>query len=279
MEPKLPCFWSVGFRLAVSGKGGVGKSTLAGTLARLFAQDGHRVLAIDADPDANLSSALGLPSSLRQNVRTISHERQLIEERTGAKVREFGQIFTLNPDVRGIAEQYATRYNGVDLLVLGAAQRAGGGCACPESVLLKSLVRHLVLKRDEVVILDMEAGIEHLGRGTALGVDLMLVVVEPGQRSVETAHRIRAMALNIGIQGFAVVVNKSTAPERDRTWMLQEFGSVLGVIPFDSRIADADRADRALLDLEDSRLLAPFREIHRGLCELYEHSASMKIPG
>ena len=181
-------------KIAISGKGGVGKSTLAGTLARLWAAEGRRVLAIDADPDANLASALGLPAALRHTVHTISEERQLIEERTGAKVREFGQIFSLNPEVSDIADNYATHYAGVDLLVLGAAQRAGSGCACPESVLLKSLVRELVLRRDEVVILDMEAGIEHLGRGTAMGVDVMIAVVEPGQRSVETAHRVREMA-------------------------------------------------------------------------------------
>ena len=149
-------------------------------------------------------------------MHTISEERQLIEERTGAKVREFGQIFSLNPDVADIADNYATRYAGVDLLVLGAAQRAGSGCACPESVLLKSLVRELVLRRDEVVILDMEAGIEHLGRGTAMGVDVMIAVVEPGQRSVETAHRVREMAAGIGITRFAVVLNKSTAPAEDQ---------------------------------------------------------------
>ena len=193
-------------KIAISGKGGVGKSTLAGTLARLYAQDGCRVLAIDADPDANLASALGFPLDLRDSIPTISNERQLIEERTGAKVREFGQIFTLNPDVAGIAEQYGVCHAGVNLLVLGAAQRAGGGCACPEGVLLKSLVRDLVLNRDEVVILDMEAGIEHLGRGSCAGVDIMVVVVEPGRRSIDTAHRVKEMAAALGIKRFAVVV-------------------------------------------------------------------------
>ena len=270
----------MGLKLAISGKGGVGKSTLAGVLARLFALDGFRVLAIDADPDANLASALGFPPDLRRALRTISEERQLIEERTGARVREFGQIFALNPNVEGIAEQYATSHAGVNLLVLGAAQRAGSGCACPESVLLKSLVRHLVLKRDEVVILDMEAGIEHLGRGTAMGVDLLLVVVEPGQRSVDTAHHIREMAAGLGIGRFAVVVNKSTSTENDRTWMSREFGEdqVLGVIPFDPRIADADRVDRSPIDCGGEGLLMPFREIQRILYEQFEHSFPVPCP-
>jgi CO dehydrogenase maturation factor len=127
-------------------------------------------------------------------------------------------------------------------------------------------VRHLVLQRDEVVVLDMEAGIEHLGRGTAMGVDLILVVVEPGKRSIETAHRIRGMAAALGIRRFAVVLNKASAP-RDQAWVEAEFGSdqVLGVIPFDPRIADADRQGVSLMDLGLEELLQPFRAIRERL--------------
>jgi CO dehydrogenase maturation factor len=250
-------------KLAVSGKGGVGKSTLAGTLACLLAAQGRRVLAVDADPDANLASALGMPAELRAQIHTISTERRLIEERTGAKLQGYGQMFKINPEVSDIASRYATHYAGVDLLVLGAVPRAAGGCACPESVLLKNLVLHLVLKSDEVVILDMEAGIEHLGRGTAMGVDWMLTVVEPGRRSVETAHRVREMSRAIGIRRFGVVLNKSVAPAAERQWMEEEFGAgaVLATIPFDSRIGLADRRGQSLLDLNQPDLLAPFYEL------------------
>jgi len=260
-------------KLAISGKGGVGKSTVAGALARLFAEGGQRVLAIDADPDANLASAIGLPAGLRQAIHTISSERELIEERTGAKVREFGQMFKLNPDVADIAERFAVRHAGVDLLVLGAVQHAAGGCACPESVLLKSLVRHLVLKRGEVVILDMEAGIEHLGRGTAMGVDWMLIVVEPGRRSLETARRVRQMGSELGIRRFGVVLNKSINPVEDRQWISTELGGddLLAVIPFDGRIAQADRLGLSVMELERPELLDPFRSLMNAL-QQGEHS-------
>jgi CO dehydrogenase maturation factor len=262
-----PTQLEIPIKLAISGKGGVGKSTVAGTLACLYAADGHQVLAIDADPDANLASALGMPPELRSTIRTISTERQLIEERTGAKLQGYGQIFKINPDVSDIASRYATRYAGVDLLVLGAVPRAAGGCACPESVLLKNLILHLVVKTNDIVILDMEAGIEHLGRGTAMGVDLMLAVVEPGKRSVETALRVKNMAAAIGIHRFAVVLNKAVASDADSQWIRDEFGAdaLLGTIPFDSRIGLADRHGESLIDLGHEDLLAPFRNLKDAL--------------
>jgi CO dehydrogenase maturation factor len=236
---------------------------VAGTLALLYAAGGHQVLAVDADPDANLASAIGMPPELRTTIRTISTERHLIEERTGAKVQGYGQIFKINPDVADIAARFAVRHAGVDLLTLGAVQRAAGGCACPESVLLKQLVQHLVLKEKEIVILDMEAGIEHLGRGTAMGVDMMLVVVEPGKRSVETAHRVKDMASAIGINRFGIVLNKSVERDSESRWIADEFGAgtLLGVIPFDSRIGRADRLGQSLIELGHEDILVPFRSL------------------
>ena len=166
-------------KLAISGKGGTGKSTLAAILAHLFQRDGLRVLAVDADPDANLAAALGVPEELAAGIIPISEDRRLIKERTGAEGGRFGQLFKLNPTVGDIPERCTVTFRGLHLLVLGAVRKGGGGCACPENVLLRSLLEEIVLRREEVVIVDMEAGIEHLGRGTARAVNKLVIMTEP----------------------------------------------------------------------------------------------------
>ena len=249
-------------KLAVSGKGGVGKSTLCGTLARLFANDGYKVLAVDADPDANLASAVGMPVSLQANIKTISKEADIIKDRTGATPGKMGQMFSLAPDVSGIAEICGVNYAGVDVVVLGAVKTGGSGCACPESILLKSLVMDMVLYRDEIVILDMEAGIEHLGRGTAMGVDAMIVVVEPGSRSIETANRIKEMSESIGIKKVLFVLNKYFS-EDDIVSVNNSLGNqnVIGYIPFDMRIAKSDKEKKSLLDMDAPDLVKIYSDI------------------
>lgn len=198
-----------GLKIAIAGKGGVGKTSIAGALSLLYAKKGKRVLAVDADPDSNLASALGLPRAEAQKITPLSAMKDLIEDRTGAK-SGFGGFFSMNPRVDDIPERLSIKHEGVRLLVLGGVKEAGSGCICPESVLLKSLVRHLVLQRDDVIIIDMEAGIEHLGRATAQGVNLFIIVIEPGQKSINTAHRIRELAASLGIPLIGAVANKVT---------------------------------------------------------------------
>jgi CO dehydrogenase maturation factor len=252
----------MGLKLAVSGKGGVGKSTLAAMFAHLAVADGRRVLAIDADPDANLAAALGIPAEQRRQIVPLAQRRALIEERTGAKVRQYGQMFKLNPEVADIAEQESAEYRGVHLLVLGAIEAGGSGCACPESVLIRSLLVDVVLHRDDCVVLDMEAGLEHLGRATAQGVDLMLVVVEPGQRAIETAAAVRRMAGQIGIRRCAVVGNK-VADDADRRFIEQNVPpeEYLGSVPLSETIRRADREGLALIDVAEPQLRETFREL------------------
>ncbi len=195
-------------KIAITGKGGVGKTTLAGLLARLYAAEGRTVLAVDADPDSNLASALGISPEAASRALPLAEQADLIEERTGSRPGTPGGLFTLNPKVDDIPDAYSIRHEGVRLLIVGKSKEAGSGCYCPENVLLRRLISHLILRSDEVVILDMEAGIEHLTRGTAGSVNAFIVVVEPGQRSMQTARQIETLARGLGVKEVFVVGNK-----------------------------------------------------------------------
>ena len=253
-------------KIAISGKGGVGKSTLAAALSLLLAQKGEKVLAVDADPDANLAAALGLPAEDQASIVPIAEQAALIEERTGAKVNQYGQIFKLNPEVADIADKFATMHEGVALLVLGAVERGGGGCACPENILLKALVTDLVLYKNENLVLDMEAGVEHLGRATTRGVDTMLVVVEPGQRSVDCARKVMRLAQEIGLKSFKIIANKVSS-SADEHFVRNSFPELelAGVIPFSEEFRELDRARKSVMDGISSELKKCFSEILENL--------------
>jgi CO dehydrogenase maturation factor len=226
-------------KIAISGKGGVGKTTFASFLIRALADQGKRVLAIDADPDANLAQALGVKGSAE--IVPISEMKGLIEERTETKLGTMGGFFKLNPKVDDLPEKLSVEVDGVKLMVLGGVKKGGAGCICPESTLLKNLVRHLVLARDEAIVLDMEAGLEHLGRGTAMAVDRLIVVVEPGRRSIETAHQIQRLADDIGLKKLSLLGNKIRS-EKDKEFLLSHMPDFqfLGFIPFKGDIIEAD---------------------------------------
>lgn len=221
-------------KIAVSGKGGVGKTTLSGTLARLFARRGYDVLAIDADPSMNLASALGI----KNPPRPLTGFKELIDERAGGPAG----VFKLNPKVDDIVDKFGvTGPDNVKLLVLGTVERGGSGCMCPASSFLKALMRHVILKLNSVVILDMEAGVEHLGRGTTKGIDYMIIVVEPGARSIETAGRVGELGRQIGIDRFGVIINKAGHEVKEITDKLKGYGlQVIGTIPFDNDLVRAD---------------------------------------
>jgi CO dehydrogenase maturation factor len=228
-------------KIAVTGKGGVGKTTLAGGLARLLAEEGYNVVAVDADPDANLASSLGIPEEEMAGVVPIADMKELVAERTGSKPGTFGTYFKMNPKVDDLPEALSKTHRGVRLLVMGTVKEGGGGCVCPESVMLKALLQHLLLARDDVVILDMEAGLEHLGRGTAGAVDAMIVVIEPGLRSVQTANTIRKLATDLKVQRIYVVLNKVQNPEEAEAVEKRLDGMpLLGSISYNQDIRRAD---------------------------------------
>ena len=229
-------------KLAIAGKGGVGKTTLASLLARIYSAEGKRVIAIDANPDANLAQALGIPEREAQQITPIAELKDLIEERTGVKPGSFGTYFKLNPKVDDIPDRFSAIKDNVRLLVMGTVKKGGGGCMCPESTLLRSLLSYLLVGRSEVVIMDMDAGLEHLGRGTARGMNAFIIVVEPGKRSLETAGAIKRLAKDLGI-GRCYAVGSKTQSDIDRRFILDNLPGVevLGFVNYDPQIVEADR--------------------------------------
>ncbi len=228
-------------KIAVTGKGGVGKTTLAGGLARLLAREGYNVVAVDADPDANLASSLGIPDEEMEGVVPIADMKELIAERTDSKPGTFGTYFKMNPKVDDLPEALSKVHEGVRLLVMGTVKEGGGGCVCPESVMLKALLQHLLLARKDVVIMDMEAGLEHLGRGTAGAVDAMIVVIEPGMRSLQTANSIRRLAGDLKVQRVFVVLNKVQSAEEEELVKSRLDGlPFLGSISYNQSVRRAD---------------------------------------
>ncbi|HSB66898.1 MAG TPA: carbon monoxide dehydrogenase accessory protein CooC [Anaerolineales bacterium] len=229
-------------KLAISGKGGVGKTTLAALLAQVYADAGRQVLVADGDPSPCLAGALGFPPELRSQLRPIAEMDTLIEERTGAKPGTIGGFFTLNPRVDDIPERFSVVYKGVRLLEMGSVDTGGSGCICPEAAMLKTLFTHLLFRKDEVLILDMYAGVEHLGRATVDFVDAMLIVVEPTRRSLGTASQIKQLANDIGLTRLWLVGNKVRNDEEQAFLEAETPGiPVLGFMPADMGVQEADR--------------------------------------
>ncbi|OQX25014.1 MAG: carbon monoxide dehydrogenase [Desulfobacteraceae bacterium IS3] len=248
-------------KIAVSGKGGVGKTTFAALLIRMLNEEGKKVLAIDADPDANLAAALGIKNA--DKITPISEMKELIFERTEARPGTIGGFFKLNPKVDDLPDALSVKFENIKLMRLGGVKKGGSGCICPESTLLKVLVTHIVLARDEVVVMDMEAGIEHLGRATAQAVNKLMVVVEPGRRSIETAGHIKKLASEIRLTNIGVIGNKirSKADEDFLKANLPDF-DFLGFMPYDNALIEADLNGISPFDT-DSPAKAAIKEIIR----------------
>ena len=256
-------------KIAVTGKGGVGKSTLTAILAHYANNDGKSVLAVDSDPDANLAFALGVPEIDRNTYVPIAERTELIEERTGAKLKEFGQIFKLNPKVSDVADRFSIDYQGIHLLVMGAIEKGGSGCACPENVFLRNLLSNIILNRDDFVIVDMEAGIEHLGRATAKGVNMLIAVTEPTPQSIATSISIDKLARQIGIESIYFVGSKIDN-ESEKQYLTEKLDAerIIGFLPYSENIRAAERKGNPIIENLDDEYKKSFNEIYTKIIKI-----------
>ncbi|MBZ9571223.1 AAA family ATPase [Methanobrevibacter sp. TMH8] len=254
-------------KIAISGKGGVGKTTLTSTLACIFSEN-HAVFAIDADPDMNLATSLGV----KEKIVPISSMRELIKERTGADSgASFGEVFKMNPKISDLPEKLSYDYKkdgSLKLMTMGTVEKGGEGCVCPAAVLLKALLRNIVVKKEEMVLLDMEAGIEHLGRRTAESVDAMIIVVEPGLKSLETAERIKNLSTDIGIKKTLAVLNKCSSIE-EKEFVEKNLNELdielIGSIPTDKDVTMSDMEGKPLMNYKNSSALRSIKKIASNL--------------
>lgn len=240
-------------KIAISGKGGVGKTTIIGILARLYGRERKKVVAIDADPSQCLASVLDIPKDME--IKPLSEMFDLIEERTGVRPGEsIGSMYILNPKVDDLADKFGIKgKDNVCLLVLGTIRKGGSGCFCPESALLKNLMRHLVSEKETVLLVDMMAGLENFGRGTAEKMDILIIVVEPGLRSLDTASQIQYLANEIGVKNIVCVLNK-VSDANEEAFVNKELEKrgipLLGILPYHSSIREADMKGISLFDVD-----------------------------
>ena len=243
-------------KIAFSGKGGVGKTTLAALIIRLLAAEDQKLLAIDADSNPSLAETLGFPDP--DKIIPLIQMKDLIKDRIGS---DQGGLYTLTPKVDDIMERFIHVHQGLKLISMGAIERGGGGCACPQNSFLKSVLGQIFSQADETIIIDMEAGLEQLGRGTAQDVDHLLIVVDQGSGSIRTARRIYQLADELKIRNKSVIANR-VHQDSDIDFIKKSLktGSIIGSIPYSEEILEADRkSDSTVFDQQT--LLAPMRKI------------------
>jgi CO dehydrogenase maturation factor len=264
-----------GLKIAIGGKGGVGKTTICAGLAWLFAEGGFDVLAIDADPNANLALAFGIPSE--QNPIPLIKMKELIAERTGTGKDAVGAYFKLNPKVSDLPEKYWLNVDGLKLLVLGAITQGGAGCACPEGAFLKAMLTYTILQRQELVLVDLAAGVEFMGRASVQGIDALVVIVEPGGRSIETANNLAKMARELGIKKVTAIANKIT--ERSQEDLIRselKDVALLGVLAYSPSVQQAD-LQRASVMKADAQFVVQLQKVKNALTDLIGSSTGSGI--
>lgn len=270
------------FRVVITGKGGVGKTSLTALLARLLARDAYRVLALDADPQMNLPYALGLPFEQARALRPLSRNPEYVEEKTGARPGSgWGLFFRLNPDVDDVVARYGVvTPDKVRLLVLGDTVQPAAGCLCPENALLGAVANAISLRRGEVILLDTQAGVEHFGRALARGFRHAVIVTDPTFNGVQVAMQTARLAADLGIPALHLVVNRvRNEHELDRvTEVLRategpSFSS-RHILPWDEALLEAEPDVGPLLDRPGSPLLGAVGELR----DVLLHEESIRWP-
>ena len=264
-----------GTKIAVSGKGGVGKTTICAILAQLYAEEGLDVIAVDADPDTNLCNAFGIPPE--QSSEPLIRMKQLIAERTGTDKGAVGAYFRLNPKISDLPEKYCLKISGcsLKLLTLGAVSQAGAGCACPEGAFLKAMLTHTILQRQEVILVDLAAGLESMGRASVQGIDALIVVVEPGSRSIETAVNIARMAQQLGVKYVAGIINRITEPQQIETIKSQlKDLTILAAIDYSPEVQQADLCRKSVYQASPA-LVGKLKEAKGVLTKLLSSSCNL----
>jgi len=253
-------------KIAVSGKGGVGKTLIAAGLARGFAQRGLKTIAIDADSSPNLALTLGLSAEEARKIVPISENKELVDSKTSTG---YSGVYRLSFTVDDIVREYSVSTPfGVNLIVMGTVKSMGSGCMCAPNAVIRALLRHLIVDRNEAVVLDLEAGVEHIGRGTAKQVDALLIVADSNLKSLEIAKHIHDLASKAEMKQLYLVGNRVMNEAQKtaiRTFAEKNGLSLLTLIPFDPRVTDADMQGETPLMKKEIEAV----EVIDGLCEAF----------